>query len=111
MVCTVRCKQSQTDKKKNLYVPFLILDHIDPKQLLELHRQLVQEAHASGKQAIASLLNGMTDVLLAEKNQKKDDFDEKKQHFILKNLTICKCILIHFVFCLQVIIIKMEEKT
>ncbi len=71
MVCTVRCKQSQTDKKKNLYVPFLILDHIDPKQLLELHRQLVQEAQASGKQAVASLLNRMMDVLSAEKNQKK----------------------------------------
>lgn len=72
MVCTVRCKQSQTDKKKNLYVPFLILDHIDPKQLLELHRQLVQEAYASGKQAVASLLNRMDGVLLEEKNQKKE---------------------------------------
>lgn len=70
MVCTVRCKQSQTDKKKNLYVPFLIADHIEPKQLLVLHRQLVQEACASGKSAVASLLNRMDDVLSAEKNQK-----------------------------------------
>lgn len=72
MVCTVRYKQSQTDEKKNLYVPFLILDHADPKQLLKLHYDLVQEARISGKQAVASLLSRMDDILSTATNQKKD---------------------------------------
>ena len=72
VVCTVRYKQSQTAEKKNLYVPFLIFDHIDPKQLLELHYELVQEASKSGKHTIASLLNRMEDVLSAQNNWKKE---------------------------------------
>lgn len=72
VICTVRCKQSQTAEKKNLYVPFLILDHINPQQLLELHYELVQEAFASGKLAIASLLNRMEDVLSAKNNHNKE---------------------------------------
>ncbi|WP_373210776.1 hypothetical protein [Allofournierella massiliensis] len=68
MICTVRCKQSKTDIQKNMYVPFLILDHINPNQLLKLHRQLVQEANEKGKQKIASLLTQMDNVLSIERN-------------------------------------------
>lgn len=72
IICTVRCKQSETDKKKNMYVPFLILDHINPNQLLKLHRQLVQEASGAGMQKIASLLSQMDAVLSIQENWKRE---------------------------------------
>lgn len=72
MVCTVRYKQSQTSTTKNLYVPFLILDHVDPKQLLELHYELVQEARTSGKYAVEALLSRMDGILASENNQKRN---------------------------------------
>lgn len=72
IICTVRCKQSKTDIQKNMYVPFLILDHINPNQLLKLHRQLVQEASEKGKQKIATLLTQMDTVLSIERNWNKE---------------------------------------
>lgn len=72
MVCTVRCKQSQTDEKKNLYVPFLILDHIMPEQLFNLHQQLLQEAHTDGMEKVASMLERMDNIFSAEENSQKE---------------------------------------
>ena len=72
MVCTVRRKQSQTDVKKNMYVPFLILDHIDPNQLWELHRLLLRDAHRSGKKTVVSLLSRMETVLSIQRNRQKE---------------------------------------
>lgn len=72
MICTVRCKQSQTDEKKNLYVPFLILDHILPEQLFALHCELLQQARTDGMVRVASLLERMDHVILAEENSQKE---------------------------------------
>ena len=66
LVCTVRCKQSQTDETKNMYVPYLILDHVLPEQLREVHRQLLQEALAQNKLKIAALLGQMDAALYQE---------------------------------------------
>lgn len=70
VICTVRCKQSQTEEKKNMYVPYLIVDHISREQLVELHYQLLQEAQESGKQKMAALL-GRLDVTLPLKEDKE----------------------------------------
>ena len=72
MICTVRCKQSQTDEKKNLYVPFLILDHILPEQLFELHCQLLKQARTDGMLKVASLLERMDNIFLAEENSQRE---------------------------------------
>ena len=71
IICTVRCKQSQAEEKKNLYVPYIILDHISWKQLVELHHQLLQEAQADGKNKVATFLGRLDAVLSAEENSKK----------------------------------------
>ena len=67
LVCTVRRKQSQNTETKNLYVPYLILDHVLPEQLREVHRQLLQEALAQNKLKIAALL-GQIDAALYQKD-------------------------------------------
>lgn len=72
MICTVRCKQSHTDEKKNLYVPFLILDHILPEQLFELHCQLLKQARTDGMLKVASLLERMDNIFLAEENSQRE---------------------------------------
>ena len=72
LVCTVRRKQSQTDETKNMYVPYLILDHLSPEQLRKVHRKLVQEALAQSKLKIAALL-GQMDAVLSE--EKADQFE------------------------------------
>lgn len=71
IICTVRCKQSQTEDKKNLYVPYIVLDHISWESLVELHRQLLQDAQAEGKTAVAAFLGRLDSVLSAEENSKK----------------------------------------
>lgn len=71
MICTVRCKQSQTDEKKNLYVPFLILDHILPEQLFKLHCQLLEQARSDGMLKVASLLERMDNVFWTEENSQR----------------------------------------
>lgn len=65
LVCTVRRKQSQTDETKNMYVPYLILDHLSPEQLRKVHRRLLEEALAQSKLKIAALL-GQMDVALSD---------------------------------------------
>lgn len=72
IICSVRCKQSQTKEKKNLYVPYMIMDHISWKQLTELHRQLLQEAHAAGKEKVAAFLGRLDPVLSDPKNSNKN---------------------------------------
>ena len=67
LVCTVRRKQSQNTETKNLYVPYLILDHVLPEQLREVHRQLLQEALAQNKLKIAALL-GQINAALYQKD-------------------------------------------
>lgn len=71
IICTVRCKQSQTEEKKNLYVPYIMLDHISWEQLVELHHQLLQDAQAEGKNAVATFLGRLDSILSAEENNEK----------------------------------------
>lgn len=71
IICTVRCKQSQTEEKKNLYVPYIMLDHISWESLLELHRQLLQDAQAEGKSAVAAFLGRLDFILSVEENSEK----------------------------------------
>lgn len=66
IICTVRAKQSQTEEKENLYVPYMIVDHISWEQLVKVHRRLLEEAWAAGKKKIARLL-GQLDTILLEK--------------------------------------------
>ena len=71
IICTVRCKQSQTEDKKNLYVPYIVLDHISWESLVELHRQLLQDAQAEGRTAVAAFLGRLDSVLSEEENSEK----------------------------------------
>lgn len=74
IICTVRCKQSQTEEKKNLYVPYIILDHISWASLVKLHLQLLQDAQAEGKNKVAAFLGRLDSILSAE---------EKSEEFLL----------------------------
>ena len=72
IICSVRGKQSQTEEKRNLYVPYMIMDHISWGQLVELHRQLLQEAQEAGKQKAAIFL-GRLDAALSEQENNKNN--------------------------------------
>lgn len=71
MICTVRRKQCHVSVEQNMYVPFLIVDHIIPDQLFQLHQLLLKDALTSGMVKVAHLLKRMDDVFLAEEVQKK----------------------------------------
>ena len=71
IICTVRRKQSQTEEKKNLYVPYIILDHISRASLVKLHRQRLQDAQAEGKNEVAAFLGRLDSVLSAEENSEE----------------------------------------
>lgn len=71
MICTVRSKQCYVSVEKNMYVPFLIVDHITPEQLFQLHQLLLKDALTSGMVKVAHLLERMDDIFLAEEDQKK----------------------------------------
>lgn len=72
IICSVRGKQSQTEEKRNLYVPYMIMDHISWGQLVELHRQLLQEALESGKEKTAAFLGRLDTALSDQENGKKN---------------------------------------
>lgn len=71
IICTIRYKQSQTEEKRNLYVPYIIVDHISLEQLMKLHRELLCEAQISGKEKIATLLGRADDLLSTQEDSAK----------------------------------------
>lgn len=66
IVCTIRRKQSQIGGEKNLYVPYIIVDHASFARLLELHCILLREAQQSGKQRVTTFLAQLDEVLSAQ---------------------------------------------
>ena len=56
IVCSVRHKQSLTELRKDMYVPYIIVDNIPWEQIVELHNEIVRDAKRCGKSEAASLL-------------------------------------------------------
>lgn len=55
LLCVVRCITNRADGSE-LYTPFMIVDHVNTNQILNVHSQLVNEANEMGKVNAASLL-------------------------------------------------------
>lgn len=57
VVCVIRRKESRIDESKYIYSPLMIIDHINPDKIMNLHTRIVKDAEAQGKFKLAALLS------------------------------------------------------
>lgn len=57
IVCSVRHKKSLTEPKRDMYVPYIIVDNISWEQIVQLHNELIRDARRCEKNQIANLLD------------------------------------------------------